>query len=858
MRKHRNAFIVLLVLLCTSAFVKAQERRLESIHGTMITMISEKQGIVSEIWAKGNYLRSEMDLGGEKLISLQRDGVVYVYPSRGNIGMKRLVGRGLGSLGLVKQIHEIKSRGEIHGSEEIEGVLCDLYAYDVNLPEESALVLLSRETSLPTIWVSILRTDDQEPVAQRTVFKNLEANVKISDDLFEIPKSVRFSEEDGSTFPSIPKSIKSGDSHKASLKKATRKSQSNLYAVSAAKAKVMSDDGVVITTLPIGTVIGSSQSKGELRLIEKGSKSGWIDDRDLIPFEIAREHFSNELRNRPQDPNLLLGRARFSYWVAQSKRMSPGSDKAEFDQILDYALADFKQSAFLRPSIDAYAGSGFIHALQGNHKEAIADFNRGLKFDPNATELLQQRAWAWLSSGDFDNAIADCDRILEHDEMNPAAHGLKCYALGRKGEWDNAMTECDIALQVEPRLASAFFYRGTIWEGKGDDSRAKIDFDSAIAFGENAARSHRARIWYQSGKMREAIADLSVSVELEPNNADLWLQRGSAHLQLENLDQGIEDLSKSIELKATPEALTNRAIAWIKKNEVKLAIEDFKRSAILNPDLALTHFNIARLYYDLGQYKESVAALSEYLRLMPEDPDGYAQRGMARYFSQDFENAIADFSFSIKRNPENATLRVYRGSAFNSTKDFDRAIDDFTHAIEVDPGSAMAYTLRGASWNEKGDSNKAAIDFEKAVVLDPKSHVAYINRGGFYYSHGNYEKAKLDFETVLKLNPGQAPVMNELAELLATAPVENVRNGVQAVRLARTACELTNWKEAEYLGTLASAYAESGDFPNAVLWQSKCVEMSTEELKKDARAKLALYQEKKPYRKEPRSDHFAK
>ncbi len=858
MRISRSLFIPIVILICTSSLLRAQERRLESIHGTMIMMISEKQGIPSEFWAKGNYLRSELSIEGEKLISLQRDGVVYVYPSKGNTGVKNMVGRGLGSLGLVQQINEIKSRGEIKGSEKIDGVLCDLYAYDVNLPEESALVMLSRESGLPMIWVSILRSDGQEPQVLRMMFRNLEANVKIPDSLFEIPKSVRFSEEADTTFPPFSKASKPVERNMPPLKKSQRESPSNLYVVGVSKAKVMTNEGVAITTVPLGTILGTNQSKGKQRWIEKGAKNGWVDDRDLIPFENATEYFSNALRGAPQDPDLLLGRARYGYSLAQLMRKIPGFDQQEYQLILDSALADFKQSALLRPSVDAFAGSGWIYALREKYKESIAEIDQGLKIDPNATELLQKRAWSWLSSGNLDSALADCDRILAVDSMNADAHGLKCYVLGRKGEWDDAMNECDTALQVDPMLASAYFFRGTIWEGKKDDSHAKIDFDSAISFGEDAARSHRARILYQSGNLRKAVEDLNVSIDLQPNNSDLWLQRGTAYVQLDDLENGLDDLSKSIELKETADALTNRAIAWIKKEEFDKAIQDFKRSATLNPDLPLTYYNLARLHYDLGQYKESVVALTEYVRLMPEDPDGYAQRGLARYLSGDSENAIADLDFAIERMPKNAMLYIYRGSAFNSTKEFDRAIDDFTHAIGLDPKSAMAHTFRGVAWKQKGDLRQASFDFNKAVELDPKSNVVYINRGSYYYSLGNYEKAKLDYETALRIIPGQAPVLNELAEILSTAPVDSVRNGLDAVKLARSACELTEWKNAEYLGTLASAYAEIGDFQNAVLWQNRCIEMGSVAAEKDAREKLLLFRGNKPFRTEKRLEGAAK
>ena len=52
---------------------------------------------------------------------------------------------------------------------------------------------------------------------------------------------------------------------------------------------------------------------------------------------------------------------------------------------------------------------------------------------------------------------------------------------------------------------------------------------------------------------------------------------------------------------------------------------------------------------------------------------------------------------------------------------------------------------------------------------------------------------------------------------------------------------------------LAAAYAESNDFDSAVKWQSKAIELQSDEKTRDTyRSRLKLYQEKKPYREPSR------
>src|SRR5262249_33220854 len=49
-----------------------------------------------------------------------------------------------------------------------------------------------------------------------------------------------------------------------------------------------------------------------------------------------------------------------------------------------------------------------------------------------------------------------------------------------------------------------------------------------------------------------------------------------------------------------------------------------------------------------------------------------------------------------------------------------------------------------------------------------------------------------------------------LSWILATDPNPEVRNGAEAVRMAERACQLTEFKNARMLLTLAAAYAEAG------------------------------------------------
>ena len=100
------------------------------------------------------------------------------------------------------------------------------------------------------------------------------------------------------------------------------------------------------------------------------------------------------------------------------------------------------------------------------------------------------------------------------------------------------------------------------------------------------------------------------------------------------------------------------------------------------------------------------------------------------------------------------------------------------------------------------------------------------------------------------LAPKNAKICNTFAWLLAVCPDASVRNGKEAVQFATKACELATWGDWRYLDTIAAAYAETGDFENAVKYQKMAVNMeglTTTGDQAGLKQRLGLYEQHKPY-----------
>jgi len=298
------------------------------------------------------------------------------------------------------------------------------------------------------------------------------------------------------------------------------------------------------------------------------------------------------------------------------------------------------------------------------------------------------------------------------------------------------------------------------------------------------------------------------AIDLNPELAMSYNNRGNAYAKKGEYDMAIRDYNKAIDL--NPElakAYANCGLAYANKGEYDMAIRDYDRAIKLNTEFAGAYNNRGEVYRNKGDYDNAIRDYDRAIKLNTEFAGAYNNRGIIYYGKGEYDRAIMEFERAIELNPEYAEAYYNRGNAYDGKGEYGLAIMDYDRAIELNPEIAGAYNNRGLVYTKKGEYDLAIRDYDRAIELNPEFALAYYNRGNAYIYKNKYKEAIMDFEMFIRLAPPQ--YAGDVMKLRAMIKDLAIRN-------------------AEAYNSHGLAYANKGEYDTAIREYEMAIELNPE------------------------------
>lgn len=172
---------------------------------------------------------------------------------------------------------------------------------------------------------------------------------------------------------------------------------------------------------------------------------------------------------------------------------------------------------------------------------AMSDFNAALKIQPDFAAALNDRAWIYMTRGNYDAALQDLNRSVSlATPWAPAAvaYYYRGFAYLRLKDYAKALSDLNEAIRRQPNNADYYLARGEAQQAQDSYDAALRDFDE---FSKRAPKDPRgllarAVIFETTGKLRDALTAMEGAAALAPDNDFAKSERDRLRGQVEDND----------------------------------------------------------------------------------------------------------------------------------------------------------------------------------------------------------------------------------------------------------------------------------------------------------------------------------
>ena len=190
-----------------------------------------------------------------------------------------------------------------------------------------------------------------------------------------------------------------------------------------------------------------------------------------------------------------------------------------------------------------------------NASNKTFDVKRSIRYWQEQIELASEdKATAHFNCGvayhaikDFENAIEQYNKTIRLNPNSAVAYNHRGNAKNSRGEHKDAITDYNEAIRLKPDLAIAYINRGVAKRSRGEHKDAITDYNEAIRLKPDLAIAYINRGVAKRGLdyYEKAINDYNEAIILKPDFALAYYNRGLAYRALNRRDKARRDFKKA-------------------------------------------------------------------------------------------------------------------------------------------------------------------------------------------------------------------------------------------------------------------------------------------------------------------------
>jgi tetratricopeptide (TPR) repeat protein len=264
--------------------------------------------------------------------------------------------------------------------------------------------------------------------------------------------------------------------------------------------------------------------------------------------------------------------------------------------------------------------------------------------------------------------------------------------------------------------------------------------------------SHLAELYFQTGRVRDAISAAQDQIKKDPNNLEAHKLLGRIYLRslgnMQNGEPSDQMLKLAIDeyvdiVRLEPNSTENRLLLgrlYTLNHDSVHAEEQFKAAQKIDPDSEDVVLNIAGLYSEQGDNKRAIQVLTA---LPDDDQTAKTLYALGQTYDQmkDTKNALAAYQKAMDIEPDNLDVERALAQAQLADGQDDAALKSFKDVAAGDPSDAQSLLRIAEIERRQGKYDDSLATLKKAKDLVSDSLEINFNEALTYDALGQYDQA---------------------------------------------------------------------------------------------------------------------
>ncbi|MBI5427735.1 MAG: DUF721 domain-containing protein [Nitrospinae bacterium] len=420
-----------------------------------------------------------------------------------------------------------------------------------------------------------------------------------------------------------------------------------------------------------------------------------------------------------------------------------------------------------------------VREVQKRNEKEGADFK-----DPRAyyRYLMGVQAEA---RNDFDAAAREYALLIKYDPKTSRFYGTLAGLYLRTGQFQEGVKFCKAALDRFP-----------------DDVDIRMALaDMLSSLDQNAA----------------AVEQYLKIVGQEPANTRAILLSGTLYDRLGQYDRSLEMYKKAAMAENNPIAFHYLGKAQVRDNDLKEALENFKKAVSLRPNFLDSREYLAWVLEKLGSYNEAIQEYQIILKLNPEHRE--VREYLARAYPQGIPASGMKPLVPADREIKDSSVHMKIGIIYYEQAMYLKALDEFRLIVAREDTRNLRLVI-ARIYELMGRLDKAIAELEVLHEEDPKAVDILLQMALLSSMNNQTDKAVEKIREAIQLEPQNDQLYHSLA--LAYIALKDNEKAAESLRRAIA----INDKRDSYYFELGSLQEKMGQVEDAIRSMKKTLELN--------------------------------